>query len=196
MPAEFDPQAPFVDRQYLQYANFAAFIAGEPLENTRNSNIGVYRRFKYTEAAIQAYAEAFDREALRLGHKTCPPPSRDFAAAHAEGIEAATLTGGFTTPARRLAASPLSASIAAGIGKNTFLRRLLDSAEQQSPRQPAHDDHLDAFKYAFASAKEVVGLGAGAGQPRAVAATLAPLRKAPESEVPGGLGPRGHLPTT
>lgn len=90
--SDFDPNAPFVDQETgLLYEDFAAFVAGQPLDCTRNGNVLSYRTRGYREEAIRGYWRAFD------AFPSSDPEfgSREFAYAHGAGLDGARAVGGF-----------------------------------------------------------------------------------------------------
>lgn len=87
---------PITGSDHLTYASLVERFLGEPEKTVRNGNIQQYRRARYTEAAIRAYAEAFD--AVKT---PCPGSNKTFVRCHNAGIHAAAATGGFCSPEKR-----------------------------------------------------------------------------------------------
>lgn len=85
----FDPKAPLVGSDCLQYANVAARLKGEPLDNPRNRAItGHFRQRGRTEREIDIFAQAFDAEALRQGYKGLAARTYTFADAVSAALDA------------------------------------------------------------------------------------------------------------
>lgn len=91
MTQDFDPNAPLIGQDGLEYKDLAAYLQGQPAGTTRNGNVIHYRAYGYREDAVRAYWEAFDDGdgARLLG------PSPEFGERHGRGIAAAHATGGF-----------------------------------------------------------------------------------------------------
>lgn len=58
----FDPDAPFIAQDGLEYEDLAAYILGKPVDCWRNRTIRDFRQKGHSEAAIRQWIKGFDGE--------------------------------------------------------------------------------------------------------------------------------------
>lgn len=57
---DFDPQAPFIAQDGLEYEDLAAKILGNPIDSWRNAEILTRRASGHDEASIRRWIKAYD----------------------------------------------------------------------------------------------------------------------------------------
>ena len=80
---DFDPQAPFVAQDGLEYEDLAAKILGNPIDSWRNAEILTRRAQGHSEASIRRWIEAYDGDDYTPGE--CSSAIRQVRAKSATG---------------------------------------------------------------------------------------------------------------
>lgn len=68
---EFDPHAPFVAQDGLEYDSAFVYLVGNPRETYRNNSITFFRSQGHSEEAVKAWIEGYDappEELATLAH--------------------------------------------------------------------------------------------------------------------------------
>lgn len=98
---DFDPQAPFVAQDGLEYEDLAAKILGNPIDSWRNAEILTRRASGHDEASIRRWIKAYDGDDYIPGE--CSSLSRQVRGAAADSnflgalrqVRAKAATGGY-----------------------------------------------------------------------------------------------------
>ena len=78
--SSFDPQAPFVDKAGLRYADFGEWMAGRPERSYRNVRVAMLRADGASDEAVDKWIERHERgEHTVIG--SCPEAARTFSQA-------------------------------------------------------------------------------------------------------------------